>query len=241
MTTPILHWGDEIEPGSKPTFIFPMLIQSLHVDLTMKDPTGTISDLILSESGFISATFPATGTGIHLIGSVAIAAGEGGPLDAADYAGSLTGINMRYSGVGTISGRAIGDPIPTEQAIGGQLANLTVGFSKDGAGLIPGIGVLAEIGGGLYKYTLDTTETQQPGSGLIRITPNNPISGNGWINTTYLTYRITKPGIPITQPAPGSTTIIDPQTLNELKKFLQQQTSTILNAMQTKPTFKRDA
>lgn len=231
MTTPILHWGDEIEPGSKPTFIFPMLVQSLHVDLTLRDPTNTISDLIMS--GHISATIPFTGTGIHLVGTDSF-----GVVDVSDS--PPTG-DIDMSLLGTISGRAVGDPIPTEQGIAGQISNLTISFSKDGASLIPGIGVLAEIGGGLYKYTLDTTETQQPGSALIRVSPNNPISGNGWINTSYLTYRITKPGIPITQPAPGSTTIIDPQTLNDLKKFLSQQTSTILNAMQTKPTFRRDA
>ena len=168
MTSPIIFCGDSIDQGSKPTFIFPLLASSLHVDLTMRDPFNLINDLVLTESGFISATFPATGTGIHLTGT-----DSAGVVDVADYPTSLAGLNMRYRRAGTLEGRAICDPIPTEEAIAGQLANLGVKYSQGGNALIPAIGVLAEIGEGLYKYTLDSTETQQPGTNLIRIQPVN--------------------------------------------------------------------
>lgn len=223
MTTPIIFWGDSIDQGSKPTFIFPLLAQSLHIDLTAEDPFGLTPDLLLS--GFVvgNQTVVADGAG----GSDGVATISGDPLGATPA---------------RISGQFIGDPIPTEQAVAGQLANLGVKYSQGGNALIPAIGVLAEIGTGLYKYTLDSTETQQPGSNLIRVQPINPLAiANNWITDVYLTYRVAKPGIPITQPAPGSTTIIDPTSLTDLKNFIMQQTGTVLNAMQTKPTFRRDS
>lgn len=219
MTTPIMFWGDAIDQGSKPTFIFPLLASSLHVDLTTEDPLNLTPFLFLN--GFV-------------VGNVVI---DGGSSGEAVISGDPTGASPAR-----IQGQLIGDPIPTEQAIAGQLANLGVKYSQGGNALIPGIGTLAEISDGLYKYTLDSTETQQPGSNLIRIQPINALAvPNAWLTDIYLNYRVAKPGPPITKPIPGTTTIIDPQSMTQLQNYIQEAMNTILNAMQTKPTLRRDS
>jgi len=152
---------------------------------------------------------------------------------------------VSLEGTDSESGYVVGGP--QETAVGGQLGNLGVRVSSNGKALKAGLGVLGEISAGIYSYTLDSTETQEPGSLLIIVKPSNPTAiTDSFICSTYLNCRITKPGIPLARTTPQS--IVEAITsgpnspLSQFENYVNQALNNILgNQMTTKPTFRKDS
>jgi len=212
----IQFWGDAIQPGDKPVFIFP-LIQGYLKGQT-RDPTNTANNLVSSLSGIV--------------------------LTGSDSAGSVN-LDQVGNAANTEAGLIVGPP--HEDPSTGQVANLTVQTSKNGKALQNGVGVLAEIGAsGIYSYTLDSTETQEPGSLLVAVEPINPKAiTDVYIYPAFLNCRIMKPGIPITKVTRES--ILEALTgpnspFSNLENYINQAIRDLLgNQMTTKPTFRRDS
>ena len=230
MSTITMSWGDEIQPGDKPTFMFPIVANYTNLE--------TRSDDLLSPdttwwSGFVGGLGPYGLIPDPIVMSGASLIGE-----------ALTQVGLAGWGA---TGRMVGGP--QETAVGGQLGNLNVKTSLNGKALKAGVGILAEISNGIYSYKLDSSETQEPGSLLIIISPSNPSAiTDSFICSTYLNCRITKPGIPLARVTKESLTEaftggtnpgVSP--LQQFEQYVNQVVNNILgNQMATKPTFRKD-
>ncbi len=198
MSTIAHSYGDNIQPGDEPVFLFPVIENYITLN-GISTWTGTVYN---PEGGVTNA------------------------VDTETILGSLQ-----------------------ESAQSGQLGNLNVYTSLNGGPLIAGRGVLAEVGGGVYSYRVDSTETSQPGSLIVVIRPITPatVSG-GWLCDVYINCRIMKPGLPIVRVTPesiqqaftgGAQSGLTP--LEQFEQYVNQVVNNILgNQMATKPTFRKD-
>ncbi len=198
MSTIAHSYGDNIQPGDEPVFLFPVIENYI--------------------------TLISAGT---VIGNTVVDGASSGYASLADTElGSLQ-----------------------ESAQSGQLGNLNVHTSLNGGPLIAGKGVLAEVGGGVYSYKADSSETSQPGSLIVVIRPTIPATGfGGWLCDVFINCRIMKPGLPIVKVTPESITNaftggtqsgLTP--LQQFEQYVNQVVNNILgNQMATKPTFRKD-
>lgn len=132
--------------------------------------------------------------------------------------------------------------------IAGQLANLAVQVSINGAAFAVGTGVLSEISAGYYKYIPAATETQTPGPVTVRVHPITPIvATNIYIEETCLTFTVVKPGFPIVNVNPNSPGLMEAlntgpnSPVTNLENFIRQALRDLLgNQMTNKPTFTKN-
>lgn len=231
----ILWWGENIRPGSQPVLIFPMIQTQLLAAITLDSTINSTTIEGLTEG---TAIWDAT---------------------TDQESGVPPSSNINSPGFNPVTGGGHGLIGTLEESLaGGQLSNLTVHVSKDGAAGVPGVGVLSAVGGGgLYSYVPDPTETNNPptqqssnkGSVYIRVFPTNPtINTNYYILETHLHFRVGISGLEQVKVAPNDSGVQqafqknDPNNpFNDLKNYIQQALRDLLgNQMTTKPTFTRD-